>query len=105
MNDDELFEKIMNKELTICETCDTIFPYSPQKNFCDECYKERQRLKPRRNRERYANDPEYREKILAYNKEWAAKKKQEDPEWYKRRKHRSKIAERLSYKRKKQEEE
>ena len=95
----------MNKEITICETCDTIFPYSPQKNFCDECYKERQRLKPRRNRERYANDPEYREKILEKNREWEAKKKQEDPKWYERRKQRAKIGMRLSYKRKKQEEE
>ena len=105
MNDEKLFEKIMNKEITICETCDTIFPYSPQKLFCDECYKERQRTKPRKKRERYANDPEFREKILEKNREWAAKKKQEDPEWWERRKQRAKIARRLSYKRKKQEEE
>lgn len=101
MNDEELFEKIKNKELTICETCDTIFPYSPQKKFCDECYKERWRLKPQRNRERYANDPEYRKRVLEANREWAAKKRQEDPEWQRRRN----AIKRLAYKRKKQEEE
>lgn len=109
MNDEELFEKIQydidNKLITICETCDTAFPYSPQKNFCDECNKERQQNRPQRKKERYANDPEFREKLLEYNRKWEAKKKQEDPEWYERRKHRSKIAKRLSYKRKKQEEE
>ena len=105
MNDEELFEKIKNKELTICETCDTIFPYSSQKTFCDECHDERQQNRPQRKKERYANDPEFREKLLEYNRKWETKKKQEDPEWYERRKHRSKIAKRLSYKRKKQEEE
>lgn len=92
MNDEELFEKIQNdvdnKIITICETCDTTFPYSPQKNFCDECSKERQRIRPQRTKERYANDPEFREKILEKNRKWFAKKRQEDPEWWERRKHR-----------------
>ena len=90
MNDEELFEKIMNKKLTICETCDTIFPYIPQKLFCGDCIKERQRNRPQRKKERYANDPEFREKILEKNRVWFAKKRQEDPEWWERRKHRKK---------------
>lgn len=90
MNDEELFEKIMNKELTICETCDTIFPYSPQRLYCDECNKERQRIRNEIRRERYANDPEFRKKLLEDSKIWLAKKKKEDPEWYERRSRRRK---------------
>ena len=33
----EIINKINSKELTICESCDTIFPYVPQKIFCDIC--------------------------------------------------------------------
>ena len=32
-----LMDKILKKELTICETCDTIFKYVPQKRFCGVC--------------------------------------------------------------------
>ena len=39
----ELMLKIMRKELTICETCDTLFDYRPQKRFCDECNKKKVR--------------------------------------------------------------
>ena len=52
--------KIMNKELTICETCDNIFPYVPQKQFCDECGLARNR--------KYRE--ENHEQILAYNREY-----------------------------------
>ena len=51
MNDEELFEKIMNKELTICETCNTIFDYAPQKLFCGECLRERKLARHRKYRE------------------------------------------------------
>jgi len=60
MNDEELFEKIMNKELTICETCDNIFGYIRQKVFCDECKRERKK----------AYYEENREEILAYKRKY-----------------------------------
>jgi len=55
----EIINKINSKELTICESCDTIFPYVPQKIFCDIC-NIRKRREPyanrgRKQRERYAN--------------------------------------------------
>ena len=37
MDIDEIFERIKNKELTICETCDNIFDYTPHSIYCDEC--------------------------------------------------------------------
>ena len=37
----EIINKINSKELTICESCDIIFPYVPQKIFCDMCMKQR----------------------------------------------------------------
>ena len=94
MNDEELFEKIKygidNKIIKICETCDTTFPYSPQRLYCDECDKERQRIRNEIRRERYANDPEFRKKLLENSKIWLAKKKKEDPEWSERRSRRRK---------------
>ena len=91
--DDKDIEKIKygiyNKIITLCETCDTTFPYSPQKKFCDECNKERQRINQKIRRERYANDPEFREKTLKTNREYRDKRKREDPEWYERRCHRN----------------
>ena len=38
-----LMDKIMNKELNICETCDNIFDYVPQKIYCDECIRKNKR--------------------------------------------------------------
>ena len=38
---DEIKRLISLRKITICETCDNIFPYVPQKKFCDECRKER----------------------------------------------------------------
>ena len=38
---EEIKRLILLRKITICETCDNIFPYVPQKKFCDECRKER----------------------------------------------------------------
>ena len=38
---EEIKRLISSRKITICETCDNIFPYVPQKKFCDECRKER----------------------------------------------------------------
>ena len=62
----EIINKINSKELTICESCDTIFPYVPQKIFCDIC-------NIRKKRERYANRTdeereEYRRKKRDYDR-------------------------------------
>ena len=32
-----IFSRIMRKEITLCETCDTFFKYVPQRRFCDAC--------------------------------------------------------------------
>ena len=41
--EDEIIRQILvgvaAKEITICETCDTIFPYTPNRKYCDECRK------------------------------------------------------------------
>ena len=100
MNDKELLEKIINKELTICETCDTIFKYVRQKIFCDECMREKRNAQTRKyyedNSEKIkARERKYREdnsekikaqsrkhyednseKILAQKRKYRAKKKQ-----------------------------
>ena len=77
MDEDELLEKIINKELTICETCDNIFTYIPQKVFCDECKREKENARKKadyeKNREKYsARSKAYyeknREKKSAYDK-------------------------------------
>ena len=42
--DDEIINQIRRgivaKEITICENCDTIFSYSPNRKYCDECQKD-----------------------------------------------------------------
>jgi len=43
-----LMTKIMNKEITICETCDNIFDYVPQRIYCDECRRERKKAYKRK---------------------------------------------------------
>ena len=43
--EDELYRKIENKELTLCEMCEDVFPYKPQKRFCDACLKRRRYLR------------------------------------------------------------
>ena len=34
---------VMCKEITLCETCDTVFKYSPNRKFCDVCKRKRKR--------------------------------------------------------------
>ena len=43
--ENQLEEKIQNKELVECETCDFIFEYVPRKRFCDACLKRRRYLR------------------------------------------------------------
>ena len=75
MDEDELFRKIINKELTICETCDNIFTYIPQKVFCDECMRERTEAQQR------AYHEKNREKVRARQKaRYHANKKKRDEE-------------------------
>jgi len=101
MNIEEIFEKIKNRELTICETCDNIFDYVRWKVFCDECNTAKKRKKNKRNLEAYhkrMQDPEwveekrvrarkYREenpeKIKASQRKYR-EKRVKDPEWVKR---------------------
>jgi len=52
MDFDEIFEKITNRELTICETCDNIFNYSRNRVFCDECQHKRRLARQRKSSKR-----------------------------------------------------
>lgn len=69
-----LRDKIIYKELSICETCDTFFKYLPQKKFCAEC------ARKRINASRAASGRKYyeknKEKVLAQNRKYH----QENPE-------------------------
>ena len=33
----ELIRRILRKEITLCNNCDSFFEYIPQKHLCDEC--------------------------------------------------------------------
>jgi len=49
MNDEiikQIWIGVAAKEITICETCDTIFPYTPNRKYCDECRKGLQKKWP-----------------------------------------------------------
>jgi hypothetical protein len=59
MDFDEMHRMIMDKKITICETCDNFFDYIPQKRFCDKCYRARHLYQRKMMRE------ENREKINA----------------------------------------
>jgi len=66
----KLQDKIIRKELSICETCDTFFKYTPRKIFCDECAHERKKSRKLKYSEKN------REKKAAYDRKYYAKKKQ-----------------------------
>jgi len=55
----QLMLRISNKEITLCETCDVFFDYVPQKRFCDECTKTKER--------EYTQRPEYKAKKREYD--------------------------------------
>jgi len=93
MDLDELFKKINDRILTICETCDTFFDYVPQKLFCDECRNKKER---NRNRKRRL-DPEFREKERKRSCK-QSRKRRLDPEY--REKERKRSAERYAKKKK-----
>jgi hypothetical protein len=80
MDEDKLLEKIIYKELTICETCDNIFTYIPQKVFCDECNREKYNARKRAYNEKNKQDPEWVKKENARKRATYEKNKQ-DPEW------------------------
>ena len=72
MNDNEkleLFEKIMNKELAVCETCYNTFDYVRKRVFCDECLKEKRNAKARERYREKRKDPEWVKKQNAYGRE------------------------------------
>ena len=106
MNIEEIFEKIKNKELTICETCDNIFDYVLRKVFCDECniakrrkyYEEnceKIKAKARKDHEKNRKDPEWVEKERARGRKYHEENREKinaksrkfyeenmkDPEW------------------------
>tara|TARA_Y100000310_G_scaffold149307_1_gene148592 strand:- start:85 stop:348 length:264 start_codon:yes stop_codon:yes gene_type:complete len=63
---DEIRKKIMNKEITICETCDSIFEYVPQKKYCNECCDKRKSVRSAK----YFLRSEKNRKILRKKKRW-----------------------------------
>ena len=94
MNIEEIFEKIKNRELTICETCDNIFDYVRWKVFCDECNTAKRRKHYKANRENPEWVEEKRVRARKYREENPEKikasqrkyreKRLKDPEWVKR---------------------
>ena len=64
---DRLLLLIQLKEITLCETCDTFFKYTPQKRFCDTCVKERKREYDQRHRQR----PEVKERKRELNRKYS----------------------------------
>ena len=83
----ELYVKITNKELTICETCDNVFDYVRAKRFCDECAKKRkyaanksERAKEYRKEYYRKYREKYPERTRAAVKKYREKKKREEQE-------------------------
>ena len=66
----QLMLRISNKEITLCETCDTFFDYVPQVKACDECKKKK--------KAEYARRPEYKAKVREYRQrpEFGAKRRE-----------------------------
>ena len=60
----QLMLRISRKEITLCETCEALFDYVPQKVFCDECMRAKKRERQQR--------PEYK----AYRREYDHKRNQ-----------------------------
>ena len=63
----ELMLKISDKEITICETCDSVFDYLTNKKFCDKCrekklHERRQAPGEKERLREYQRRPEQREK-------------------------------------------
>ena len=56
---DDVRRKVMMREITLCETCNSFFEYVPRKIFCDECSVKKQR--------EYDQRPEVKEKRREYN--------------------------------------
>ena len=67
MFDEELYRMIMvNQTHTICETCDTVFKYIPQKVFCNECNAEKKRVLNKKRSRKY--NPKNAEACRRYRK-------------------------------------
>ena len=49
---EEIKRLISSRKITICETCDNIFSYVPQKKFCDDCMREKRNAIHRKWREK-----------------------------------------------------
>ena len=78
MNIDEIFRKVKNKELTICESCDNIFDYVPQRIYCDECRQARRREKKAGYNRKYRK--ENREQLNAKKRIYQRKYRKENRE-------------------------
>lgn len=79
----ELMRKIARKQITLCEDCDTFFPYIPQRKRCDECTREHKNAYQRKIRSSpehqawrraYRRRPEVLEKKRLYDKEYRKRK-------------------------------
>ena len=80
----ELMRRIARKEITLCEDCDTFFPYIPQRKRCDECkrkhkieYQRKVRSTPEYKawRSAYLRRPENLERKRLYDKEYRKRRK------------------------------
>ena len=83
----QLMLRISRKEITLCDSCDAFFDYIPQKEFCDECMKKKQRERKQ--------SPEYKakEREYAQRPEVKAKKREYARERYQRPENKAKARE------------
>ena len=68
-NSEDIRWGILCKKITLCETCDTVFKYSPNRKFCDVCVRKRRRAYERR--------PEQKETRKEYDRLRYLRKKEE----------------------------
>ena len=108
----QIFNDILLKKSTICETCDNIFDYVPQKRFCSPCLQKRRKARVK-NYKRYdasATVKRYyeknKEKILKRKRELYHKNKgkrtKEKAEYYLKNKERISIQKKEYYLKKKE---
>ena len=86
--DDEEVKRLMlrisRKEITLCDSCEAFFDYVPQKVFCDECMKAKNRERQRERQQR----PEYKAKKREYDQrpEVKERRRKQQRERYHRKK-------------------
>ena len=103
----QLMLRISRKEITLCDSCDAFFDYTPQKISCDECMKAKRRERVRKYNARPEIKAKTREYLRVYNQrpERKAKKREYHQRPENKAKKREYMREYLQRKKKLREEE